>query len=147
MICSKCKIDKPESEFYKGKSHPDVLRKVCKGCDKAAAKGRYFKNREKRIQQRTEWGNKNKSYDRMQGVLLFKGIRGGKTSLDVEDLKYLAIERLVKLKIAGKIDRETMKNTYKNLINAKRSKSKEIINNIFSHNLLEYHNDKRFNQL
>lgn len=32
--CSKCKIDRDLSDFYKDKSRKDGLRNICRGCDK-----------------------------------------------------------------------------------------------------------------
>jgi hypothetical protein len=44
--CTKCKLTKALSEFYKNKSTSDGHNWVCKPCDKAGALARYYANRD-----------------------------------------------------------------------------------------------------
>jgi 5-methylcytosine-specific restriction endonuclease McrA len=60
-ICGVCGVEKPVSEFYTHKSkYGDRLPKyLCKVCDNKSSSERYFKNREKRLAQTTEWQRNN----------------------------------------------------------------------------------------
>lgn len=57
-ICSKCKQEKNESEFYSDKRRPNGLQSECKYCVKL----RNEKNKEKRKQTAIKWRAKNKEY-------------------------------------------------------------------------------------
>lgn len=45
-ICSKCKEEKPTSEFYKHKKFKDGLKTSCKSCETISARIRYKKEKE-----------------------------------------------------------------------------------------------------
>lgn len=45
--CSKCKVEKPESEFYKNRRHKDGLAYYCKGCSDASTEQYRLDNPEK----------------------------------------------------------------------------------------------------
>lgn len=145
MICNKCLLDKPEKEFYRDKSHRDGIRKVCKECSKLASKERYYNNREHCLQTNYNWRNRNKYQYRIAGVLRFKNIMGGRNQLEIEDLKMIAIERLIKLKISHKITKKDSLQLYQKLLKADQTEAKKIINHIFSQQLQEFHYDTRFN--
>jgi len=58
--CSKCKIEKEESEFYKQKSRRNCLRSECKECMLNESKKYNKNNKEKRNEYRKEWRKNNK---------------------------------------------------------------------------------------
>jgi hypothetical protein len=54
-ICSKCKIEKEESEFYKRKMARDGLRSNCKNCISLKKKQHYQNNKDEILQQRKQY--------------------------------------------------------------------------------------------
>lgn len=57
--CSKCKIEKPRSEFHKQSRSSDGLREVCKTCRTEAARIHYAENKEKINAKNAEYYSKN----------------------------------------------------------------------------------------
>lgn len=49
-ICSKCLLEKEESEFYKDDYGSDGLKRICKSCDNANSKAYYRKIKNKLTQ-------------------------------------------------------------------------------------------------
>lgn len=47
--CSKCKVEKELSEYYKDNKKPDGLRYECKDCKKKQLRDSYYKYREERL--------------------------------------------------------------------------------------------------
>jgi hypothetical protein len=60
-ICSKCKIEKPRSEFHKDKNQADGLYNQCKGCVSLDRKERN-KNNVERITKNKNWRHTNKEH-------------------------------------------------------------------------------------
>ena len=58
--CSKCGIEKEESEFSKGARHKDELQYYCKKCQSVSDKEYYQKNKEKIAECKKEYRQKNK---------------------------------------------------------------------------------------
>jgi len=59
-ICSKCKIEKDQSEFYKDRSSKDGLHNRCKLCRKEYDRNRYIENRDKITERVREHQQKNR---------------------------------------------------------------------------------------
>lgn len=51
-VCSKCKIEKPITEFYKNKLKSDGLQSECKECHNNRHQSYYSVNKEKRLEQK-----------------------------------------------------------------------------------------------
>jgi len=64
--CSRCKIEKPISEFYIRKTHPYCVIVPCKECQKAAARKWAKKNKEKVRSTHRNWSAKNPSKKKEQ---------------------------------------------------------------------------------
>jgi len=56
-ICSKCRENKPVSEFWKSRHQPDGLHNQCKVCARAASKEDYKKHREARLARQTAYNH------------------------------------------------------------------------------------------
>jgi len=61
MICRECKIDKPETEYYR-RSDNGKMKKICKECDKKYAKKWRQDNPEKREEYDKKWKQNNPEY-------------------------------------------------------------------------------------
>ena len=61
-VCSKCKIEKPLSEFHNSKSAKDGKKGACKVCRTREAIDYQNKNKEKRKEYKKEYYQKNKEY-------------------------------------------------------------------------------------
>jgi len=59
-VCAKCKLEKEREAFSKSAKSSDGLHLWCKGCDKAAAKERYYRNREHLLHGKKEYSKVNK---------------------------------------------------------------------------------------
>ena len=59
-VCSKCKVDKNLSDYYKNKSKKDGLCELCKSCLSAIQKEYYQNNREAVIQRTKKYAAKNR---------------------------------------------------------------------------------------
>lgn len=72
--CSKCKVEKDESEFFKDKWRKDGLKSNCKACEsirlpkppkqtieekRAYRKGHYHRNKQKYIDRAASWAHRN----------------------------------------------------------------------------------------
>ena len=57
--CTKCKEEKPRSEFHKNKSNKDGLQNQCKGCVRQDKKQYYKENAEKILQQQRQYQKEN----------------------------------------------------------------------------------------
>jgi len=64
-ICSKCKIEKDFSEFYKRKDTKDGLRQQCKSCHNEVNKIHYQNNCEKVKERVKIWKENNKEYNKI----------------------------------------------------------------------------------
>lgn len=58
--CTKCKSDKPETEFYKWKLGKDGLRSHCKQCHRESASSYYKRNTEKCLEWNRKYAQNNK---------------------------------------------------------------------------------------
>ena len=65
-ICSKCKISKSLSEFYKNKAQKDGFNNQCKKCHIAHNKKDYEKHKEKRIATNKKYRNDNLEADKVR---------------------------------------------------------------------------------
>ena len=61
-ICSKCKIEKPLTEFNKASRYIDGLRYDCKQCQSLYRKTNYINNKDFQLKQSLEWKHKNIEY-------------------------------------------------------------------------------------
>jgi hypothetical protein len=53
--CSKCKVEKPISEFRKQSATKDGLRYDCKSCQDARQKSHYQQNKERYVSNAKKW--------------------------------------------------------------------------------------------
>lgn len=58
--CSRCKQEKPKSEFYKQTTRSDGLRSRCKACDSELNSEYYKQNRQKMYESNSEYCRQNK---------------------------------------------------------------------------------------
>ncbi len=59
--CSKCKVEKPISEYHTDKNKPDGYRYECKECKRAQLRASYYKHREARKAKSKEKNNQAKA--------------------------------------------------------------------------------------
>lgn len=60
-LCSKCKIERPRTEFSKNKRNKDCLDSQCKHCLRL----KYQATREKQLQSQRKWRERNPHYQQM----------------------------------------------------------------------------------
>ena len=65
-ICTKCKIEKPLSEFSKGKGYKNGIRSICNECKRQ--EGREYHNRIKHLRPHNYQKDKNKKLKRAYGI-------------------------------------------------------------------------------
>merc|ERR1712074_234937 len=63
-VCSKCKKNKPLTDYYKDKHAPKGVRSSCKQCHKPVKKEIYQNNKEKYKQWNKEFRERNPEYQR-----------------------------------------------------------------------------------
>lgn len=61
MICTKCKICKPETEFHWKFKHKGIKHRACKICRNGWHKGYHKKNSERIIARVSKWQQENKA--------------------------------------------------------------------------------------
>jgi hypothetical protein len=61
-ICSKCKQEKPLTEFYKNKSYKDGFGNQCKKCYLEYSNTLYQQNKDHWVKRSTQWNKENKEY-------------------------------------------------------------------------------------
>jgi len=59
-ICTKCKVEKPLTEYHRDRTHLDGYRSFCKLCVAEYMKSNYVKNRDKIIEKTYVWIEKNR---------------------------------------------------------------------------------------
>jgi len=62
--CSKCRQEKPETEFAKSRSEKDSLYRYCRSCWSQIRKKSYLKNKAKELERNKEWSMQNKQRHR-----------------------------------------------------------------------------------
>lgn len=62
--CTKCLIEKPLSEFHKGRGYKDGHKNSCKSCDKEKSQLRYLANKDKVSKRNKVWVDENKDRKR-----------------------------------------------------------------------------------
>ena len=64
MICNRCGIDKPMSEFYPEKNSKSGIRKICKECTKKRVSERYEQNKEQILEYHKRYHTKHRDSQR-----------------------------------------------------------------------------------
>lgn len=92
ISCTKCKIEKPESEFYKDKRRPNGLRSWCINCQKEDNKKRepnYNEQRRKyRLNHKEEYRKKKKIYYQEKKELILIGNSKWRQTLNGKYVSY-----------------------------------------------------------
>lgn len=60
-LCKRCNIIKKANEFCKDPHRKDGLRPYCKDCDNKINRNNFINNRDKKLAQNRDWGQKNKA--------------------------------------------------------------------------------------
>lgn len=68
-ICTKCKVEKPKSEFQKHPSCKDGIKSRCKGCCREINAIRYLEKKDSIIKVNNAWRNTNKEKVRAYNML------------------------------------------------------------------------------
>lgn len=138
-VCSKCKIEKDESEFGNDKSKKSGKRGTCKGCDKIT-KSLYTKSNKDKVKQSRQTSfdkNKNKYYEKQKIKRLEYRLLNPIEKKVVKTRKEQYLERKDEINKIRKIARENNRDKY--LTTRKHyydKNSKEI-------NLKKYKRDKQ----
>ena len=124
-ICSKCKVEKIESDFYNSKQYKDGLRCQCKTCDNLNNKASYLKNRDKYIEKRSEEYSLNKDIINEKRRIDYSNLKNDQERFEARKLRiksHYTKKRNHYLSM-GKIYRQTLHGKYIQYRNVAKKRS------------------------
>lgn len=121
-VCSKCKVEKDESEFYKEKSSKSGFRSICKICNNQAAKEWCEKNKDKAKEMVDRYYKNNKDKIYSQQVLYREKNRESILKRTAEYREKNKTKLLEKASIYRENNREKICDRYKEFVKNNKNK-------------------------